>query len=254
MASGGPYSAQIQRAIAALLAGNNTWTGTNTFSGGAVIPSFTGVNSITFSGGQALTGSTADVTTLARSTNDQRFVLGLATTSYPALLRSGTGIKFALGDGSVALGWAQVGRGTAAAKALRFVRGNDTEEATFGFHVDTVDANNLIFGVSNVNRVVLSNAALLGIHIASDASFNFASTTNAASGTYDLRLTRSAASTLHVLGAAGADVAVVKANQFQATGAVAIGNTVAAGVGVASTHKVTMVIGGVTYYLLASNV
>lgn len=37
-------------------------------------------------------------------------------------------------------------------------------------------------------------------------------------------------------------------------GAVAIGNTVGAAVSVASTHKVTMVIGGVTYYLLATNV
>ena len=36
--------------------------------------------------------------------------------------------------------------------------------------------------------------------------------------------------------------------------AVAIGNTVAVAVAAASTHKVTMVIGGVTYYLLASNV
>ena len=33
---------------------------------------------------------------------------------------------------------------------------------------------------------------------------------------------------------------------------IAIGNTVASAVGVASTHKVTMVIGGVTYYLLAT--
>jgi hypothetical protein len=38
------------------------------------------------------------------------------------------------------------------------------------------------------------------------------------------------------------------------TNAIAIGNTVASGVAVASTHKVTIVIGGVTYYLLASNV
>ena len=38
------------------------------------------------------------------------------------------------------------------------------------------------------------------------------------------------------------------------TGDIAIGNTVAAAVAVASTHKVTIVIGGVTYYLLASNV
>jgi hypothetical protein len=37
-------------------------------------------------------------------------------------------------------------------------------------------------------------------------------------------------------------------------GAVAIGNTVGTGVAVASTHKVTIVIGGTTYYLLASNV
>jgi len=41
---------------------------------------------------------------------------------------------------------------------------------------------------------------------------------------------------------------------LSATGALAIGNTVAAAVAVASTHKVTIVIGGVTYYLLASNV
>lgn len=47
-------------------------------------------------------------------------------------------------------------------------------------------------------------------------------------------------------------VAATKAATF--AGAVAIGNTVATGVAVASTHKVTMVIGGVTYYLLASNV
>jgi hypothetical protein len=37
-------------------------------------------------------------------------------------------------------------------------------------------------------------------------------------------------------------------------GALAIGNTVASAVAVASTHKVTIVIGGTTYYLLATNV
>jgi hypothetical protein len=41
---------------------------------------------------------------------------------------------------------------------------------------------------------------------------------------------------------------------LSATGALAIGNTVATAVAVASTHKVTIVIGGVTYYLLATNV
>lgn len=37
-------------------------------------------------------------------------------------------------------------------------------------------------------------------------------------------------------------------------GAFSCGNTVAAAVAIASTHKVTVVIGGTTYYLLASNV
>jgi hypothetical protein len=38
------------------------------------------------------------------------------------------------------------------------------------------------------------------------------------------------------------------------SGAISIGNSVAAGVAVASTHKVSIIIGGVQYYLLASNV
>ena len=38
------------------------------------------------------------------------------------------------------------------------------------------------------------------------------------------------------------------------TNAVNIGNSVAAGVAIASTHKVSILIGGVQYYLLASNV
>lgn len=39
-----------------------------------------------------------------------------------------------------------------------------------------------------------------------------------------------------------------------ASGAISIGNTITSAIGIASTHKVTMVIGGTTYYLLASNV
>ncbi len=42
--------------------------------------------------------------------------------------------------------------------------------------------------------------------------------------------------------------------KLQVNGSIAIGNSVAAGVAVASTHKVSILIGGVQYYLLASNV
>jgi hypothetical protein len=44
------------------------------------------------------------------------------------------------------------------------------------------------------------------------------------------------------------------ASKLDVNGEIRIGNTVASAVAVASTHKVTIVIGGVTYYLLASNV
>ena len=53
-------------------------------------------------------------------------------------------------------------------------------------------------------------------------------------------------------GATATSVNVLAAATF--SGAVSIGNTVAVAAAVASTHKVTMVIGGVTYYLLATNV
>jgi hypothetical protein len=50
-----------------------------------------------------------------------------------------------------------------------------------------------------------------------------------------------------------AGLGVICGGPFSA-GTVAIGNTVTAGIAVASTHKVAMLIGGVQYYLLASNV
>jgi hypothetical protein len=58
------------------------------------------------------------------------------------------------------------------------------------------------------------------------------------------------------IGTGSAPTALSFASTGAATfaGAVAISNTVAVAVAAASTHKVTMVIGGVTYYLLASNV
>ena len=49
-------------------------------------------------------------------------------------------------------------------------------------------------------------------------------------------------------------LAITTAGAATFSSSVAIGNTVTASVATPSTHKVTMVIGGVTYYLLATNV
>jgi len=63
-------------------------------------------------------------------------------------------------------------------------------------------------------------------------------------------------STIRILNmaASNARFQLTDAGNLTIDGALAIGNTVATAVAVASTHKVTIVIGGVTYYLLATNV
>jgi hypothetical protein len=55
-------------------------------------------------------------------------------------------------------------------------------------------------------------------------------------------------------GSLGEKLRVTDQGNATFSGAIAIGNTVAAAAGVASTHKVTISIGGSTYYLLATNV
>lgn len=79
-------------------------------------------------------------------------------------------------------------------------------------------------------------------------------------GKFDLYSAGVATLTLRAVGAATlpGDLAIAGALTGATTGAfsgaISVGNTVAAAVAVASTHKVTMVVGGATYYLLATNV
>lgn len=76
-------------------------------------------------------------------------------------------------------------------------------------------------------------------------------------GLYDAGTLRAviatAASAVTITGASETDNALLTINRITTTGAIAIGNTVQAAVAVASTHKVTFVVGGSTYYFLATN-
>jgi hypothetical protein len=109
------------------------------------------------------------------------------------------------------------------------------------------------------NGLFLSGAGNTNAHLVLNSSSQvLIGTTDGTglTGSGGLKIASSAA------GSAGAGALVVtgglsagnNGNASYFGGAVAIGNTVGVGVAVASTHKVTMVIGGVTYYLLASNV
>lgn len=73
-------------------------------------------------------------------------------------------------------------------------------------------------------------------------------------GNTDVELVRTTASTSTTTGALVVSGGVGVAGAVNVGGAIAIGNTVQTAASVASTHKVTVVIGGVTYYLLATNV
>jgi hypothetical protein len=121
------------------------------------------------------------------------------------------------------------------------------------------DANydTLLFQAYDQNVFAIGVGSLAGTpsQIRINGATNAVAFTGAVSGITTLSYTGGTTATStgnHVFGTT--NTVIMAAGTLTATGAVAIGNTVAAGVAIASTHKVTMVIGGVTYYLLASNV
>jgi hypothetical protein len=82
----------------------------------------------------------------------------------------------------------------------------------------------------------------------------------AATGRWNIYMAGTAANYFNGNVQIGSTTATAGAEKLQVTGtasvsgALSIGNTVTSSVATLSTHKVTMVIGGVTYYLLATNV
>jgi hypothetical protein len=92
-----------------------------------------------------------------------------------------------------------------------------------------------------------SNAALIA---GSTSTFLNANT----GGTVNLSIGTTTALTIASTGNCLINTVTDNGAKLQVNGAITIGNTVTTAVAVASTHKVTIVIGGVTYYLLASNI
>lgn len=88
------------------------------------------VPSITFLGGQVLTGTTANVTTLSNSTADQLFVLGLPSSLYPGFKRSTVAIHVRLGDDSnysqMRMSAVETGDGSVSNPTLRFYNNSTT--------------------------------------------------------------------------------------------------------------------------------
>jgi hypothetical protein len=137
----------------------------------------------------------------------------------------------------------------------------------------TIDGTTIGSGTASTGAfTTLSASTSLNLGSASGGTTNTVfrlNTSTAANFEYRTATTRSWVHGLREVGdsnyhfysdVAGGDVMVLTptglavTGALSSTGALAIGNTVATAVAVASTHKVTIVIGGTTYYLLATNV
>ncbi len=164
-----------------------------------------------FSGGQSLVGTTQDVTTLARSTNSQRFVLGLASNLYPALNRSTTGITMSLGDGTA--GGFFTAPTITASSTLNVGSAVLTNSGTTLITGSGVIAGGNLFTSSNTSALGWSNRAFVFLSPA-DNEVQF--TPN---GTTGVRINVGTNGTFTMQAFNGADTAIVKSNVINATGA-----------------------------------
>jgi hypothetical protein len=120
------------------------------------------------------------------------------------------------------------------------------------------NSGSLIFRTGSIDRLTISSGGVstfAGVLNVTDANINI-------SNAYFYSGKLVAGTNIALIGMNASDkvsidpngYGVLIGNTLNVAGALAIGNSVAAGVAVASTHKVSIVIGGVQYYLLASNV
>jgi hypothetical protein len=116
-----------------------------------------------------------------------------------------------------------IGVGSGASSSSAFIASNN-DDMYFGTDVSSTFTTNIILPASGVGRILLGGA-----------TSSFPAIKRNGTG-IDFRLAD--------------DSALCAVN----TGVLSVQNTVASAVAVASTHKVTIVIGGTTYYLLATNV
>jgi hypothetical protein len=146
---------------------------------------------------------------------------------------------------------------------------SSTGLAVTGALSSTGTISSTIASGASANQVITNAGDFISAFVGNSSTQMFSIRNNSATGVY-LNTQNSiplflGVSTATTAGTTVANVAITSAgnvgigtaspgSMLDVNGELRIGNTVAAAVAVASTHKVTIVIGGVTYYLLATNV
>lgn len=123
-----------------------------------------------------------------------------------------------------------------AGKSIKFNSGNDTTALTLDASQNATFAGNVTVAASKVFTHNGQNGYQLALSTTADRAFKFEG--SASGSDYTTSFTNAGAGK----------------HNLSCSGAIAIGNTVQTAASVASTHKVTISIGGSTYYLLATNV
>jgi len=206
-------------------------------------------------------------TTSLEITDSNLLCLGGTTSSFPAIKRNGTAIDFRLADdsGFATINANSIGIGTQVTIAqntgtsswntpLGNVTGNVGTLAVFQLNMGSDVSTSSTSNYFNVTKTISPNTG--------SANFNnliCEYTINASgvqTGTATGILLNATETNLNGMTHNLMDLKVGGSSKFQVNnvGAISIGNTVANAVAIASTHKVTVVIGGTTYYLLATNI
>ena len=190
----------------------------------------------------SITASASTALTLTGGSAGASLVLGQGTTAGDLTFTP---------TGSATAGTFLLSRRTSNAATLGTISyGADSTSLNQGtgyFHLVTNSAIPLLLGTNTAERARLTSTGNLLIGTTTDAASLAGGLVVNGSGA-GAAASSTTTGALRVTGGVG----VSGAGYFG--GAVSIGNTVGTAAAVASTHKVTMVIGGVTYYLLATNV
>lgn len=238
-------------------------TGTSTFAGNVGITNpanayttLTAANTASSSFGLRINAGT--------NTNDRALTINKADTSTPLFFVNGGGDATLAGNLTVSGGTI-----TGGTSGLSLASGGTNKSITL---TPTGTGFTVIQGVGSKTSIgdfplVTSYAALYqGVTTPGNANYTVASNgqelvLNAPSGSYQIRfqvgseVARMTSAGNLLLGTTTDGGQKLQVSGTAAiTGALSIGNTVQTAASVASTHKVTVVIGGVTYYLLATNV
>ena len=200
-------------------------------------------------------------------TNFSLLTFGNTTSSFPAIKRNGTAIDFRLADDSAfcSINANSIGIGTAVTitqntgttawnTTLGNVTGNVGTLAVFSLNMGADISTSSTSNYFNITKTISPNTGSANFN---NLICNY--TINASgvqTGTATGILLNATETNLNGMTHNLMDLQVGGSSKFNVNnvGAISIGNAVALAVAIPSTHKVTIVIGGTTYYLLATNI